>query len=327
MSAEILRVVFMGTPDFAVESLKRIIEAGINIVGVITAPDKPAGRGNKIHSSPVKIFAREAGIKNILQPTNLKSPDFINELEALKADLQVVVAFRMLPEVVWSMPPLGTINLHASLLPDYRGAAPINWAIINGEKKTGVTTFFIEKEIDTGKIIYSEKADIGPDTTAGELHDTLMNLGADLLVKTINAITSKEYPITAQSNINHAHELKPAPKIFKEDCKIKWTRDARIIHNFIRGLSPYPAAWTEISHEESIIPVKIFKATYSIEIHNTPIGHILTDDRKSLKVAVHDGYIHLLELQQAGKKRLKTEEFLRGFQGSNPFSISLSGEY
>ena len=327
MNAEILRVVFMGTPDFAVESLKRIIEAGINIVGVITAPDKPAGRGNKMHSSPVKIFAREAGIKNILQPANLKSPDFINELEALKADLQVVVAFRMLPEVVWSMPPLGTVNLHASLLPDYRGAAPINWAIINGEKKTGVTTFFIEKEIDTGKIIFSEKTDIGPDTTAGELHDTLMNLGADLLVKTINAIAGKEFPTMSQSSINHGHELKPAPKIFKEDCKIKWTQDAKIIHNFIRGLSPYPAAWTEISHEENIIPVKIFKATYSIEIHNTPIGHILSDDRKSLRVAVHDGYIHLLELQQAGKKRLKTEEFLRGFQGSSTFSISLSGEY
>lgn len=327
MNPDILRIVFMGTPDFAVESLRRLTESGMNVVGVVTAPDKPSGRGKKIQSSPVKDFAREAGIKNILQPTNLKSSEFLEELKALEADLQVVVAFRMLPEVVWDMPPQGTINLHASLLPNYRGAAPINWAIINGEKKTGVTTFFIEKEIDTGKIIFNKKVEIGPDTTAGELHDTLMIAGANLLIKTVDAIARKENPSLPQSNINHGSELKPAPKIFKEDCKIKWTRDARIIHNFIRGLSPYPTAWTELLYGDNQIPVKIFKANYSIEIHNFPIGNIVIVEGNHLKVAVHDGFINILELQQAGKKRLAIEEFLRGFQGSDNFRIELSGEY
>lgn len=327
MNSDILRIVFMGTPDFAVESLKRLAESGMKIVGVITAPDKPSGRGKHIQSSPVKDFAREAGIKNILQPTNLKSPEFIEELKDLKADLQVVVAFRMLPEVVWSMPPLGTINLHASLLPDYRGAAPINWAIINGEKKTGVTTFFIEKEIDTGKIIFNEKVEIGPDTTAGELHDRLMIVGANLLIKTINAIARNEYPSIPQSEINNGHEPKTAPKIFKDDCKITWTQDATIIHNFIRGLSPYPAAWTEIANGKQTISLKIYRANYSIEIHNTPIGHIVTDGNTHLKVAVHDGYVNILELQQAGKRRLTIQEFLRGFQVSDDFRIELAGEY
>ena len=327
MNSGILRVVFMGTPDFAVESLRRITESGMNVVAVITAPDKPSGRGKKIHSSPVIIFARESGIKNILQPTNLKSPEFLEELEALQADLQVVVAFRMLPEFVWAMPSLGTINLHASLLPDYRGAAPINWAVINGEKKTGVTTFFIEKEIDTGKIIFDEKVDIGPDTTAGELHDTLMMAGAGLLVKTIRAIATNENPTIPQSDMKQGGELKKAPKIFKEDCKIKWTQDARNIHNFIRGLSPYPTAWTEILHGEHPIPVKLFKANYSIEIHNTPIGKVLSDGGTNLQVAVHDGYINILELQQAGKRRMPVEDFLRGIQGADELRIELTDEY
>ncbi len=327
MNSGILRIVFMGTPDFAVESLKRITESGMNVVGVITAPDKPSGRGKKIHSSPIKIYAREAGIKNILQPTNLKSPEFIEELEALQADLQVVVAFRMLPEIVWDMPRLGTINLHASLLPDYRGAAPINWAVINGEKKTGVTTFFIEKEIDTGKIIFDEKVEIGPDTTAGELHDKLMVVGAKLLLKTVRAIVQGEYPAIPQSKINHGHEPKRAPKIFKEDCKIKWTQDTRKIHNFIRGLSPYPTAWTEISNVDHCIVLKIFKASYSIEIHNFPIGQIFLEGNKSFKIAVHDGFIHIIELQQAGKKRLGIEEFLHGLQGIHEYKILLAGEY
>ena len=327
MSADLPRVVFMGTPDFAVESLKRIYEAGIKVVGVITAPDKPAGRGKKIQASPVKIFAREIGIKPILQPLNLKSHEFIEELKTLEADLQVVVAFRMLPEIVWTMPPLGTVNLHASLLPDYRGAAPINWVIINGEKKTGVTTFFIEKEIDTGKIIYSEKVEIGPNTTAGELHDTLMHVGADLLVKTIQAIIRNDYPSISQSSINQGHEHKPAPKIFKEDCRIKWTRDARTIHNFIRGLSPYPAAWTELIHDDNIIPLKIFRANYDIEIHNIPLGSIITDGSKYLKVAVNDGFINILELQQAGKNRMHIHEFLNGFQEIRDLKIQMANEY
>lgn len=327
MSSDLLRIIFMGTPDFAVESLRRLTESGMNIVGVITAPDKPSGRGKKIQSPPVKNFAREARIKNILQPANLKSPEFLEQLKALEADLQVVVAFRMLPEVIWDMPPLGTINLHASLLPDYRGAAPINWVIINGEKKTGVTTFFIEKEIDTGKVIYTEKVEIGPDTTAGELHDTLMHVGADLLIKTIQAIVRDDFPAIAQSSINHGHELKPAPKIFKEDCRIKWTQDSRTIHNFIRGLSPYPTAWTELTDGENTILLKIFKANYTIEIHNTPVGQIITDGNKFLKVAVQDGYINILELQQAGKRHLDIKEFLHGFQGLDNFKIISTIDY
>jgi methionyl-tRNA formyltransferase len=327
MHSESLRIVFMGTPDFAVESLRKLTESGINVVGVITAPDKPSGRGKKIQPPPVKVFAREAGIQNILQPEKLKAPEFLEELKALGADLQVVVAFRMLPEEVWAMPPKGTINLHASLLPDYRGAAPINWAIINGEKKTGVTTFFIEKDIDTGNIIFDEKVEIGPDITAGELHDTLMLTGADLLLKTVRAIAGGQYPTIPQSEINHGHVPRTAPKIFKEDCKIRWNQDTRVLHNFIRGLSPYPAAWTEIIHEENTIPLKIFRADYTIEIHHMPIGHVLTDGNTYLKVAVHDGYINILELQQAGKKRMRIEEFLHGFQGNLDYRIQLSQEY
>jgi methionyl-tRNA formyltransferase len=327
MNPDSFRIVFMGTPDFAVESLKRLIESGMHIIGVVTTPDKPSGRGKKIQPPPVKIVAREVGIKNILQPTNLKSPEFLEELKSLQADLQVVVAFRMLPEEVWDMPPKGTINLHASLLPDYRGAAPINWSIINGEKKTGVTTFFIEKEIDTGNIIYNKKVEIGPDTTAGELHDTLMVEGAELLLRTIKAIARGEHPSIAQSEINHGHPIKLAPKIFKEDCKINWNQDCRTIHNFIRGLSPYPAAWTEIFNDESSVTLKIFRAKYTLDIHNLPMGKLITNGSRYLQVAVQDGLIDILELQQAGKNRHSIEEFLRGFQGIDSYHIHLASEY
>jgi methionyl-tRNA formyltransferase len=309
-----LRIVFMGTPDFAVEPLKTLIESGQNIVGVVTAPDKPAGRGHKLISSSVKVFAEKAGITTILQPENLKSPDFIDKLSSLKADLQVVVAFRMLPEIVWSMPPKGTINLHASILPDYRGAAPINWAIINGETQTGVTTFFIEKEIDTGHILFIDKVDINYDNTAGELHDKLMVTGARLLLKTVESISSGSYKAIAQKNISVDKVLKSAPKIFKESCRIDWNMEGIKIYNFIRGLSPYPTAWTELFKDSEVISLKIFESKFIPDSHNQLIGDLITDNKSSLKVAVKDGYINLLNVQQSGKKRMVISDFLRGFQ-------------
>lgn len=310
---EKLRIVFMGTPHFAVESLKSLIDSGQNIVGIITAPDKPAGRGKQIQSSAVKNFAEEAGISTILQPGNLKSSEFIEELKNLKADLQVVVAFRMLPEVVWSMPAHGTVNLHASLLPDYRGAAPINWAIINGESETGITTFFIQKEIDTGKIIFREKVSIEQNTTAGELHDILMSKGADLLVKTVETIASGNYTSRAQEELIRESNMNPAPKINKEICRINWNNNAKKIHDFIRGLSPYPAAWTEISNGNTLINLKIFRSDYEVYEHDQSNGTILTDNKTYLKIAVDDGLINIIRLQMAGKKPLDTTEFLRGF--------------
>jgi methionyl-tRNA formyltransferase len=316
-----LKIVFMGTPNFAVESLKTLIESGHNIVGVVTAPDKPAGRGHKLEASPVKNFAEKVGIEVILQPLNLKSPEFIEKLGSLKADIQVVVAFRMLPEIVWSMPPKGTINLHASLLPDYRGAAPINWAIINGETETGVTTFFVEKEIDTGHIILSEKVGIGPETTAGELHDKLMIIGARLLLRTVGSISSGSYEAVAQKNIIVNKKLNPAPKIFKEICRIDWNIEGIKIHNFIRGLSPYPAAWTELSKNDEVISLKIFESKFTVSKHNLLPGKLITDHKSYLKVVVKDGYIELLSLQQPGKKRLVTAEFLRGFQNIDSYNL------
>lgn len=311
----------MGTPDFAVESLKALIDSGQQVVGVITAPDKPAGRGKQLQSPPVKRFAESAGIESIVQPVNLKAPEFVEELKALKADIHLVVAFRMLPEVVWSMPPKGTVNLHASLLPDYRGAAPINWAVINGENETGVSTFFIEKEIDTGKIIFREKVSIGEDTTAGELHDELMEKGAELLVKTAKAIAAGEYSSISQQELIEKSNMNPAPKIFKEDCRINWKDEGRKIHNFIRGLSPYPAAWTEISDGDTILSLKIFKSKYESEEHQHKAGTIVTGNSQFLKVAIADGFIHITRLQLAGKKQLGIEEFLRGFKGIEAFSF------
>lgn len=308
------RIVFMGTPDFAVSSLKAMLEAGYQVVGVVTAPDKPAGRGKKLSQTAVKKFALEHGLK-VLQPPRLKNPEFLEELKALKADLQVVVAFRMLPEQVWAMPPFGTVNLHASLLPQYRGAAPINHAIINGEKQTGLTTFLLQKEIDTGNILLQKKLDIGPDETVGELHDRMMALGGELLVETIERLRKGEItPVDQQALMKPGTLLKPAPKIFKENCHIQWNNDVHTVHNFIRGLSPYPGAFSLLkSPSGDEYTVKIFKASGEFSSEQLHPGAIVTDGKTFLKVAVADGFIYIYDLQKEGKKRLRTEEFLRGF--------------
>lgn len=306
-----LRIIFMGTPEFAVPSLDRIYQAGLNIVGVITAPDKPAGRGMKITESAVKKYAIEKNLK-ILQPEKLKDPSFIEELKALNADVQVVVAFRMLPEIVWNMPPLGTINLHASLLPQYRGAAPINWAIINGEKETGVTTFRLKQEIDTGNILLQQKIAISDNDTAGSLHDKMMEAGADLLLKTINQLAEGSLTQIPQSSITDLQQatLKSAPKIFSRDCEINWNKKVEEIYNFIRGLSPYPAAFTYLKGKK----LKVFTAQKeSTEISAKP-GEVFTDHKTFLKLAATGGFIHLKEIQLEGKKRMKIEEFLRGWR-------------
>jgi methionyl-tRNA formyltransferase len=306
------RVIFMGTPEFAVASLKAIVDAGFDVVGVVTAPDKPAGRGQKLQESDVKQFAKHLKIP-IFQPEKLKNPEFIEQLKELKADLQVVVAFRMLPDVIWSMPPMGTINLHASLLPQYRGAAPINWAIINGDKKTGVTTFLIEKEIDTGKIIFSEEVEITDHDNAGTLHDKLMQTGADLLVKTIIAIKNNTYPQVDQML---SASLRAAPKIFKETCHINWLNDLEKTYNFIRGLSPYPAAWTTIQNilTGETLNVKIFETEKETVSNDAESGNIVSDEKTYLKVTVVGGYLSIKILQLEGKKKLAIEEFLRGFK-------------
>lgn len=310
-----LRIVFMGTPDFAVESLKQLIEADFNIVGVITAPDKPAGRGHKLKQSPVKKFAVKKNIP-VLQPQKLKNKEFISELTQLKADLQVVVAFRMLPEVVWAMPPRGTINLHASLLPQYRGAAPINWAIINGEKETGATTFFIRHQIDTGNIIFQEKIPIAQDENAQVVHDKLMVMGADLLVKTVKAIAENNFPEKKQQDIlSKKVKLKHAPKIFKQDCKINWQQDCHTIYNFIRGLSPYPVAWFELENIKTgkKTTMRIFEATYRTEQTDKPAGTIISDNKNFIGITTNNGIILLKDLQLQDKKRMQVEDFLRGF--------------
>lgn len=313
-----LRIVFMGTPDFAVASLKAIHEAGILIAGVITAPDKPAGRGKKIQSPAVKQFAIENNIVPVLQPQNLKDPTFTEKLKKLNGDIFIVVAFRMLPEVVWSMPVYGTVNLHASLLPHYRGAAPINRVIMNGENKTGVTTFFIEKDIDTGKIILQESIDIEPDEDAGSLHDKLMLLGAELLVKTIHSIANGVYEATPQNILASEEQIKYAPKIFKEDCRINWNKPVRQVYNFIRGLSPYPAAWTEFSNNSEKTTFKIYEASAECAKHNNRPGMILIEEN-SLKISCTDGFIKVKSLQSSGKKRMATDDFLRGLTNKEKF--------
>ena len=298
----------MGTPDFAVASLNALFEAGYNIVGVVTAADKPAGRGQKLQESAVKKYAVEKGLR-VLQPLKLKDPEFIEELKSLNADLQIVVAFRMLPEVVWDMPAKGTINLHGSLLPHYRGAAPINHAIINGEKESGVTTFFLKHEIDTGDVIFSEKVAIADDDTAGDLHDKLMATGADLLVKTVKAVEENNYKEQPQPM---SAELKHAPKIFKEFCLIDWNQPVKKVYNLIRGLSPYPTAFTLLNGKS----IKIFKAGYEeTEIGQDTIpGDFMTDGKTFLKFAARDGFILLLDVQYEGKKRMMVDEFLRGMR-------------
>lgn len=302
-------IIFMGTPEFAAHILDRLITSGQNVLAVITAPDKPAGRGQQLSQSAVKKYADEKGLKT-LQPTNLKDPQFAEELKSLNADLFVVVAFRMLPEVIWSMPPLGTINLHASLLPDYRGAAPINRAIMNGEKLTGVTTFFIEKEIDTGKVIERVPIEIGNDETAGELHDRLMELGAEVTNSTVNKILKGEANGIDQEELIEK-ELKLAPKIFREDCRINWDQDAQTVHNFIRGLSPYPAAWTLLKHVNG--DLKSFKL-FGSKLHdqrNTDRRQLINSS-EGILFPCADSYVLIREIQPEGKRRMNFKEFLAG---------------
>jgi methionyl-tRNA formyltransferase len=301
-----LRIVFMGTPEFAVASLDALVKADFNVVGVVTAPDKPSGRGMKLNESAVKKYALEKGLK-ILQPEKLKSPPFLEELRSLNANVQVVVAFRMLPEVVWGMPPLGTINVHASLLPRYRGAAPINWAIINGEKETGVTTFKLQQEIDTGNILLQEKIKIGDDETAGELHDRMKMVGAELLVKTMRGL-SKGTLVEQKQNTDEP--VKHAPKIFTETCKIDWSKTVDEIYNLIRGLSPYPCAFTYLNNKM----LKIYRAKKEIEVNAFDNGSVRTDGKAFLKFACSNGFIHVTDIQLEGKKRMNVEDFLRGWR-------------
>ena len=304
----------MGTPDFAVESLRCLVEGCYNVVGVITMPDKPAGRGHKIQFSPVKQFALDHNLP-LLQPEKLKDESFVQALREWKADLQIVVAFRMLPEVVWNMPRLGTFNLHASLLPQYRGAAPINWAVINGDTETGITTFFLKHEIDTGEVIQQVRVPIADTDNVEVGHDKLMMLGGRLVVETVDAILAGTVKPIPQEEMAVVGELRPAPKIFKETCRIDWNQPVKRIYDFIRGLSPYPAAWTElINPSGDSVVVKIFESEKRIETHQLLPGTIVTDGKKSLKVAVTDGFIGILALQFPGKKRLRTEELLRGYK-------------
>ncbi|TJY35854.1 methionyl-tRNA formyltransferase [Pontimicrobium aquaticum] len=303
-----LRIVFMGTPDFAVTILKTLVENDYNIVGVITAPDKPAGRGRKLHESAVKVYAKSVGL-NILQPTNLKNDDFVTELENLKANLQIVVAFRMLPKVVWQMPEYGTFNLHASLLPNYRGAAPINWAIINGETKTGVSTFFIDEHIDTGEMILQQEVDILPNETAGELHDKLMYLGSELVLKTVELI--KKGPIKTIPQPTNI-EIKTAYKLNKDNCKIDWLDSIENIYNKVRGLNPYPAAWSILINGNEQLNVKIYKVDMLKEKHNLCIGTIIST-KKTIMVAVKQGYINLKEIKLPGKRKMDAVSLLNGF--------------
>lgn len=319
MKKEDLRIVYMGTPDFAVESLRCLVEGGYNVVGVITMPDKPMGRhGSVLQPSPVKTYAIEHDLK-VLQPVKLKDEAFIEELRSLQADLQIVVAFRMLPEVVWSMPRLGTFNLHASLLPQYRGAAPLNWAIINGETETGITTFFLKHEIDTGKVIQQVRIPIEDTDNVGIIHDKLMILGGKLVTETVdNILADNIHPVEQSVLAGSVGELKPAPKIFRETCRIDWQqKNTKQIYDFIRGLSPYPAAWTELHANDKTYEVKIYDATKEKSNHAGNIGDLVTDGKTYLKVQTSDGYISIQNLQLSGKKRMAISDFLRGFKCEN----------
>ncbi|HEX3007146.1 MAG TPA: methionyl-tRNA formyltransferase [Bacteroidales bacterium] len=314
-----MRIVFMGTPGFAVSSLDALVKSGANIVAVVTAPDKPAGRGLTLKESEVKQYAVSKKIP-VLQPEKLKNPEFIQALQDLKPDLAVVVAFRMLPEVIWSMPTKGTINLHASLLPQYRGAAPINWAVINGETRTGVTTFFIEKEIDTGKIIAKREVEITSSDTAGTLHDKLSEVGSALLVETVKAIETDTCTPIPQEHLFGNEDLKPAPKIFRDDCRIDWNKPVTEIYNFIRGLSPYPGAWTMFKMGEDSKTLKILecKPVYSPK---KDVATLWSENKNDLNIAAADGYISIQKLQLEGKKAMKADEFLRGIRDLSIHSI------
>ena len=317
MNARQLRIVFMGTPEFAVPSLRALVAGGYNVVGVVTTPDKPAGRGQKLHESNVKVAARELGLP-VLQPVKLRDPEFVGALRALQPDLGIVIAFRMLPEIVWAMPRLGTFNLHASLLPQYRGAAPINWAIINGETETGVTTFLLNHEIDKGAILDQVRVPIGPEDTVGTMYERLMHLGTSLVTRTVDRIAAGDITPVEQQSVDE-QTLRPAPKIFKEDCRIDWTRPGRRIVDFIRGLSPYPAAWAEMYREGDATSstVKIFSASFEQAQHGEPCGTIESDGRTLIRVACADGWLTLGELQLAGKKRLAVRELLLGWRDVN----------
>lgn len=317
MKVQDLKIVFMGTPEFAVSSLRQLVEHKLNVVAAVSPPDRPAGRGHKLQASAVKQYAVSQNIP-VLQPEKMKDPDFLKLLRSYEADLFIVVAFRMLPKEVWQMPALGTFNLHGSLLPQYRGAAPINRAIMNGESITGVTSFFIDEKIDTGRMLMKATCDIGENETAGELHDRLMQIGAEVVVKTVEKIAEGKLEAQNQEDFySDASELNDAPKIFKDDCKILWNQDVRVVHNHIRGLSPYPAAWSKLIDTETQkeLVVKIFQSRIESDPDiNLPFGTIVSDGKSKLKVACNNGYIVILEVQMAGKKRMKTEDFLRGFQ-------------
>lgn len=311
-----MRIVFMGTPDFAVESLKILVENNYQVVGVVTMPDKPAGRGHKLQYSAVKQYALEQNLP-LLQPEKLKDETFLADLKEWKADVQIVVAFRMLPEAVWNMPRLGTFNLHASLLPQYRGAAPINWAIINGEKETGATTFFLTHEIDTGKIIKQQKIAIDEADNAGTVHDRLMTMGAGLVKETVDLLIAGKTDAVDQSQFfSNENELKAAPKIFKDTCQIDFSKSVEEVFNFVRGLSPYPAAWAEVQFpgQADKVTIKVFETEKEWAAHTETIGSISTDGKKWAKIALKDGFVHLKSVQAPGKKRMDIGELLRGMR-------------
>lgn len=316
MKKEDLRIVYMGTPEFAVASLRALVEGGYNVVGVITMPDKPMGRhGSVLQSSPVKQYAESVGLP-VLQPEKLKNEEFLQELRAWNADLQIVVAFRMLPEVVWNMPRLGTFNLHASLLPQYRGAAPINWSVIHGDTETGVTTFFLTHEIDTGKIIRQKRLPIADTDDVGKVHDSLMAMGADLVLETVDLILEDKADAIPQEQFCRDGEvLRPAPKIFKDTCRIDWNQPMKRIYDFIRGLSPYPAAWTElVAPDGKHLALKVYQTEKRPAEHSFRVGSIHSDGKSYVDIAVEGGYIRLLSLQLAGKKRMPVHDFLNGFK-------------
>ena len=312
MTKKELRIVYMGTPDFAVAPLKALVDNGFNVVAVVTGEDKPQGRGRKIMPTPVKELAQSLGIP-VMQPAKLKDEAFQAELRSYNADLQVVVAFRMLPESVWAMPKLGTFNLHTAILPQYRGAAPINWAVINGETKSGVTTFMLDHDIDTGRIMLKQEVDILPEDNAGTLHDKLMVVGSDLVVKTVEMILSGNVKTIAQSDlIKPGTILKPAPKIFKEDCRLDFSKDGISIKNLVRGLSPYPTAFTTLKIKDKDMNLKVFAVDFEPSQGITEIGKVLTDNKTYIKISCSDGYIQLLDIQLEGKKRMGVVDFLRG---------------
>lgn len=316
MTKQDLKIVFFGTPDFAVASLDKLIENGYNISAVVTMPDKQAGRGHHLLQSDVKKYALEKGLK-ILQPVKLKDPEFVSELQNINADLFIVIAFRMLPEVVWGMPKLGTFNLHASLLPKYRGAAPINWAVINGDKETGVTTFFLKHEIDTGDIIEQRKIDIAFTDNVEVVHDKLMNLGADMVIHTVDSIIDGTLKTVAQDDLIEQTEMLPAPKIFKETCQINWNNEALKVYNFVRGLSPYPAAWSSFEKDEKEFQIKIFETAITEKAINGLTPGTVVEEKGKLFVACKDVFVEIKSLQLSGKKRMDTDCFLRGFSLEN----------